>query len=174
MHIEAALLLATVLVATLLVAVGPGGEQPRYFFSLVPTLSRPYRDLIPNKMDPQPALNRVLFALRVLVAASFLLHGVPKAIDIGFAVDKFMGYGLPGFLGPVIGWIEVVAAMALLIGWRHRLMSAILGVILIGALVTVQLPAGIQAGLERDLLLLVSCALFLFSAPGSYSLRGSH
>ncbi len=107
--------------------------------------------------------------LRATVALVFLWHGVPKAIDIAGAADKFVGFGLPGWLGPVVGWAEVPAAVLLLLGLWHRAAAGVLGVIILGAIATVQLPAGIAAGLERDILLLVAILVLLANGPGAYA-----
>ncbi len=72
------------------------------------------------------------------------------------AVTKFIGFGLPGALGPVIGVVESVAALLLLVGVLHWWASLGLAIIILGALVTVQIPGGITSGLERDLLILVA------------------
>lgn len=96
-----------------------------------------------------------LLALRLVIAAVFLWHGVPKAIDLGAAMDKFVGFGLPGWMGPITGWVEVVASGMLVIGFRHRWAVLALLVIIVGALVTVQLPRGMSSSLERDALVLV-------------------
>lgn len=85
-------------------------------------------------------------------------------------MDKFAGFGLPPILGPVTGWIEVVAAPLLLLGLFHRAAVLSLLVIIVGALVTVQIPNGVSAGLERDLLILTGLALLALTGPGRFAL----
>ena len=41
-----------------------------------------------------------------------------QAINWGFAAEKFVGFGLPGFLGPITGIAEVVASGFLIVGFR--------------------------------------------------------
>ena len=113
----------------------------------------------------------VLFALRLLVALVFLWHGVPKAFNIEMAMAKFEGFGLPGILGPVIGWLEVVAGGLLLVGLWTQWMSLLLAAIMVGALVTVQIPGGVTAGLERDLLMLVGLIVLVVQGPGAWSIH---
>jgi len=119
-----------------------------------------------------PALDWLLLTLRVAVAGIFLWHGVPKAFDPATAAEKFVGFGLPGWLGPVTGWIEVVAAPLLLAGLAHRAAALVLAAVIVGALVTVQLPGGVTAGLERDILILLVLALLLVSGPGRFAAAG--
>lgn len=113
-----------------------------------------------------------LFFVRQVVAAIFLWHGVPKAIDWSAAFDKFVGFGLPGVLGPVTGIVEVIAAALLVVGLFHRVAVTAIVVIILGALVTVQVPAGITAGLERDVLILVATLLLLAHGPGALAITG--
>lgn len=120
------------------------------------------------------ALSAVLVLNRGLIAAIFLWHGVPKAFDVPSAITKFQGFGLPGILGPIVGWAEVVVGILLLAGIWHRWTSLVLLVIIAGALVTVQIPAGITAGLERDLLLFVALLILRVAGPGSLHTESPH
>jgi putative oxidoreductase len=114
--------------------------------------------------------NSALLALRAAIAFIFLWHGIPKAIDWPFAIGKFAGWGLPGFLGPVTGVVEVIAATMLVVGIFHRWAAIALGVIIVGAIATVQIPGGFSSGLERDIMILVGTyALFAFGS-GDYAL----
>jgi putative oxidoreductase len=120
------------------------------------------------------ALPGVLLLNRALIAAIFLWHGIPKALDAASAITKFQGFGLPGILGPIVGWVEVIAGILVLAGVWHRWTSMVLLVIILGALVTVQVPAGITAGLERDLLIVVALLVFRLAGPGSFRMESPH
>lgn len=101
-----------------------------------------------------------LLTLRILLVAIFLWHGLPKAIFWSAAMSKFVGFGLPGFLGPITGIVEVIASLLLLFGRYWRMTNLVLMFIIAGAIATVQLPKFLAdinnvAGLERDLLILV-------------------
>ncbi len=101
-----------------------------------------------------------LLILRLTLVAIFLYHGLPKAIFWSMATEKFVGFGLPGFLGPITGIAEVIASIALLFGRFWKTSNLVLLFIIAGAIVTVQLPNFLAdmskvAGLERDLLILV-------------------
>ena len=118
-------------------------------------------------LDPDMAL----LLTRVLIAGSFLWHGVPRALDPASAMEKFAGFDLPPLLGPVTGWAEVLAG-PLLLGLLHRVVTAILLVIIAGALVTVPIPAGVTAGLERDLLILAGLLVLFTVGPGAAAASG--
>ena len=112
-----------------------------------------------------------LFLTRVATALIFIYHGWPKAVDWAMATEKFIGFGLPGFLGPVVGILEVVFGLTLLLGFWTRASSILLGVIILVALLTVQLPkGGVTAGLERDAMILAVCVLLAAYGPGSWAL----
>ena len=57
-----------------------------------------------------------LLGVRVVLAAIYLFHGVPKALNWEMAMEKFAAMGFLPFLGPVVGIIEVICALLLLIG----------------------------------------------------------
>ena len=114
-----------------------------------------------------------LWLLRLMLIAIFLYHGLPKAIFWSAASEKFIGFGLPGFLGPVVGIAEVIASVLLLFGLYWQVVNLLLIVIIAGAIFTVQLPAFLGdakkvAGLERDLLILAGHIVLLAFNPKTY------
>ena len=111
-----------------------------------------------------------LLILRILLVLIFLYHGVPKAIFWSAATEKFVGFGLPGFLGPITGIVEVIASVLLLFGRFWKITNLILIFIIAGAIATVQIPSFVAdsskvAGLERDLLILAGHLTLLAFAP---------
>lgn len=119
-----------------------------------------------------------LFVLRWIIISIFLYHGIPKAINWGFAAEKFVGFGLPGFLGPITGIAEVVASGFLIVGFQNRWVNYLLMFIMAGAIATVQLPGAMKAleytaGLERDLMILIGCWVSAIFGPGLLSLDHS-
>lgn len=118
-----------------------------------------------------------LLALRIVIGLIFVLHGIPKLTGIEGTVGFFSSLGLPGLLGPAVGVAEVIAGPLVAVGLFHRAAVLVLAVIITGALVLVQIPhgtaeglGGITAGLERDLLILVSLAALTAHGPGARSL----
>ena len=111
-----------------------------------------------------------LLILRLTLVAIFLYHGLPKAIFWSMATEKFVDFGLPGFLGPITGIAEVIASISLLFGRFWKASNLVLLFIIAGAIVTVQLPNFLAdsskvAGLERDLLILVGHLTLLAFIP---------
>ncbi len=123
-----------------------------------------------NSVNQNKFSNYALLSLRILLVLIFLYHGIPKAIFWSAATEKFVGFGLPGFLGPITGIVEVIASVLLLFGRFWKITNLILIFIITGAIATVQIPnfiadASKVAGLERDLLILVGHLTLLAFAP---------
>ena len=73
--------------------------------------------------------------LRIALGAMFLAHGLLKVIV--FALPGTAGFfesvGFPGFLAYIVAPAELLAGVALLIGWRTRLVSVAMVPVLLGA-----------------------------------------
>ncbi len=119
------------------------------------------------KLDKYTGLSLLL--TRLVVVFVFLWHGVPKAFNPSMAMGKFASMGFPAFLGPVIGWLEVIGAVLLLVGLWSRWASLLLGAIIVVALVAVHIPKGVTAGLERDLLILAASLGLATHGPGLWA-----
>ena len=88
------------------------------------------------------------------------------------AMEKFVSMSFPGFLGPVVGWVEVIAAILILIGFWHKWANLVLAIVIAVALIGVQIPkGGVSAALERDLMILVANIALMALGPGKYALR---
>lgn len=110
-----------------------------------------------------------LLLLRLVIVFIFLYHGVPKAMDWAMATDKFVAMGFPGFLGPIVGIVEVIAAVLVLLGVWHAYANYVLAIIIAVALIGVQLPKGVTAGFERDLLILATNLYLALRGPGRFA-----
>lgn len=112
--------------------------------------------------------------LRVVLGITFLIHGVNKFQGgIGNIAGWFDSIGIPGFMAYVVALIELVGGIALIVGVGTRIVSTILGVLLLVATFKVKLAVGFlgngqMAGYELDLSMIV-IALYLV-LNGSYLL----
>lgn len=112
------------------------------------------------------------FILRVLLGATFFIHGVDK-LQAGLEniAAYFDSIGLPGFLAYVVGIVELIGGIALILGIGTQAAAALIAVILVGAISFAKLPAGFLgsgtgAGYELDLALL---AIAIYFAIGNRS-----
>ncbi|MFC0471455.1 DoxX family protein [Halalkalibacter kiskunsagensis] len=101
--------------------------------------------------------------LRVTLGIVFIAHGTVKFQGgIENIVGWFDSIGLPGFLAYIVAIMELAGGIALILGLGTRIVSALLALLLIGAIVKVQLAAGFIGGYAYDVVLLVmSVYLFL-------------
>ncbi len=81
------------------------------------------------------------------------------------SVGWFESIGIPGFLAYVVGAVELVGGIALILGLGTRIVSALLTLVMVGAILKAKLAIGFlgtaeMAGYELDLAFLV-IALFL-------------
>lgn len=118
--------------------------------------------------------NISLLLTRIVIAFIFLWHGIPKAFNPSMAMEKFVSMGFPGFLGPIVGWVEVIAAILILVGFLHKWSNYVLAAIIVVAILGVQIKSGtVTAGLERDLLIVVANLTLASFGPGKYAIQPS-
>lgn len=115
-------------------------------------------------------------AMRLVLAAIFLAHGISKLNNgMDLMADWFSSVGLPGFLAYMVAMLELVCGTLMGLGVLTR--SAAIGfiVVMIGAIVTVKLPAGLlgnagSPGYELDLALMALAAYFVASKETGFGI----
>jgi putative oxidoreductase len=99
--------------------------------------------------------------LRVTLGIIFFVHGIVKfQSGIENIAGWFRSIGLPGFMAYAVALLETIGGIALIIGLGTRIVSALFGILMIGAIIKVKLAVGFlgngqMAGWEFDLALLV-------------------
>jgi putative oxidoreductase len=95
--------------------------------------------------------------MRVVIGIIFMFHGIAK-FQMGLSnVDAwFSSFGIPGFMAYVVAVLELVGGMMLIVGLLTRYVSALFVIMLIGAIFTSKLSAGLlgdgqMPGYELDL-----------------------
>ncbi|TVP64191.1 MAG: DoxX family protein [Leptolyngbya sp. LCM1.Bin17] len=116
-----------------------------------------------------------LLILRLTTVFIFLPHGLAKAFDWSMATGMFSAMGFPGFLGPIIGIVEVIASLLLIVGLFTPWTSLAILAIMAAAITGVHLPASIAAGsatagLERDVVLVGAALILMAFGPGAVAL----
>jgi len=127
--------------------------------------------------------------LRLMLAIGFLFHGLPKLTAAGHAGFAGMlagiGVPLPGLAAWGVGVVEVVGALAILVGMYVTLASGLLIVNMAVAALTVHLANGFNfinitgmgdqgpifgmPGVEVNLLYIAALLALLLSGPGALS-----
>ncbi|OLO38924.1 oxidoreductase [Alkalihalophilus pseudofirmus] len=94
--------------------------------------------------------------LRLVVGIVFLTHG---SVKFQGGIENIAGWfdsiGLPGFLAYIVAILEVAGGIALILGIGTRVVSALLVLLMLGAIFTVNLAVGFLDGYAYDLILLV-------------------
>ncbi|MBY0098157.1 DoxX family protein [Mesobacillus maritimus] len=99
--------------------------------------------------------------LRVVLGITFFLHGLDKfSAGIGNTVRWFESIGLPGSLAYAVAVIELVGGLLVVVGLGSKIVSALLAVIMLGAIFTAKLSMGFLNGYEFDIALL-AMAVFI-------------
>ncbi len=64
---------------------------------------------------------------RILIASIFLISGVGKVTGYEGTQGYMEAMGVPGALLPLVIAVEIVGALAIIVGWRTRLFAFLLG-----------------------------------------------
>ena len=116
-------------------------------------------------------LNDIVFmGMRASIGVIFIIHGFAK-FDPGFA-GALPNMGLPAELQIPIALAELVPGILLIIGVLGRFSSAMLAIIMVGAIFHVKGAQSItgDGGVEFDLILLAAALVIMIAGPGRVSL----
>ncbi len=107
-----------------------------------------------------------LLIIRVVLGVTFLFHGIAKfQMGLTNVAGWFESIGIMGFLGYVVAFIELLGGIALIVGIGTRIISALIGLIMLGAIFTAKLSIGFigaeVAGYELDIALLSMAAVLV-------------
>lgn len=93
--------------------------------------------------------------LRVSLGFIFFAHGLMKFQGgVGNTAGFFDSIGVPGFLAYPIAIIEAAGGILLILGLGTRVIAALFGLIMLGAIFTAKLGAEFIGGFELDVALL--------------------
>lgn len=113
-----------------------------------------------------------LLALRLVLGAILLIHGIPKLRNWKEKTAWFQSVGFkPGWLwGTIAGILEVFGGLALLIGFRTRLAALLFVLEFVAIIVWRLLRRDKFSAMELDLVILSSALVLLTVGGGMYAL----
>ena len=109
--------------------------------------------------------------LRIIAGIGFIMHGLPKLLDIPGTQTSFINMGLPPELSIIIGLLETIGGLAILLGILTRIAAGLLVINMIGAIIQVKLAKGFIGGYELDLLYLAIMISLMITGPGKLSIE---
>lgn len=109
--------------------------------------------------------------LRIIAGIGFVIHGLPKLLDIAATQNSFSNMGLPPELAIIIGLLEVIGGLAILLGILTRIAAGLLAIDMIGAILQVKLSKGFIGGYELELLYLAIMISLMITGPGNFSIE---
>ncbi|WP_066048908.1 DoxX family protein [Robertmurraya korlensis] len=109
--------------------------------------------------------------LRVVLGITFFVHGLAKIQGgIENTAGWFASMGLPGLLAYVVTGIELIGGVALIVGLGTKIVSALLGLIMLGAILKVKIGAGFMGGYELDVVILAITVFLAINGSSMFSL----
>ena len=119
--------------------------------------------------------------LRVMAGIIMAVHGWQKLTEVGpanFGSQALanLGVPLPGFMGYVVTFVELIGGILLIVGLLSRLAALLLAIEMVFTTLLVKTnvgfiaPPGSGAGAEFDLILLAAFLTILLVGPGRLSL----
>ncbi|KAF0823139.1 DoxX family protein [Cytobacillus firmus] len=117
------------------------------------------------------------FILRSILGFIFFIHGLSKFQGgISNTAGFFDSIGIPGFMAYPVAAIELAGGIALILGMGTKIVSVLFALIMLGAIFTAKLPAGLLgngqvAGYELDLILLAASIYFVLAKESPLSLE---
>jgi uncharacterized membrane protein YphA (DoxX/SURF4 family) len=113
--------------------------------------------------------------MRVVLGILFVAHGISKfRMGLGNVAGWFDSVGVPGALAYVIGPLELIGGLLLIVGLFTRYVSALFIIMLLGAILTLKLSAGLlgsgeMAGYELDVAYMLVALYLSVAKPAPLS-----
>ncbi|WP_282938365.1 DoxX family protein [Paenibacillus sp. RC67] len=112
----------------------------------------------------------IITLIRILFGAMFMAHGISKLqMGLSNVAGWFNSIGLPGQLGYVVAFLELIGGVLLIAGLATRYISIAYIILMAGAIISTKLPMGLLGdgkapGFELELAYML-IALFLTVEP---------
>lgn len=112
-----------------------------------------------------------ILAIRLGLAAVFIVHGAMKLAGVAATMAMFTSMGMPGWLGVAVGIVELLGGAAMLVGAYVRYAGYALAAVMVGAILSVKWKMGFVSGWEFELCLLVMALGVAWFGAGEYAVK---
>lgn len=112
-----------------------------------------------------------LLSVRLGLAAVFITHGAMKLAAVSATMAMFVKMGMPGWLGVVVGLVELLGGVAMLLGVYMKYAGYALAAVMVGAILAVKWKMGFVSGWEFDFVLLTASLGMAWVGAGEYSVK---
>ena len=118
-----------------------------------------------------------LLLIRLMIAAVFLYHGIPKIHGFNATVEFFgaVHIPMPAVTAAIVTAIEVGGGLAMLLGIATDLAGILIALDMVGAIATVHGAKGFDftaGGWEHPFTMLVMALAIVAAGPGNYVVGG--
>jgi putative oxidoreductase len=135
-----------------------------------------------NNTSAPPSASGSIILIRLAVGLIFFTQGMLKYIDPHMGVLRFAKIGFPyaDFTADFVGTFEMVCGLLVLIGWRTRLASLPLLVVILTAIATTKIPElwrpdqgfwFMVSDARTDFAMTLSLLFLISVGPGSWSVN---
>lgn len=112
-----------------------------------------------------------LLAVRIGLAAVFITHGAMKLATVATTMAMFEKMGMPGWLGVLVGIIELLGGAAMLLGAYVKYAGYALAAVMIGAILAVKWKMGFVGGWEFEFALATMAIGIAWLGAGEYAVK---
>ncbi len=112
-----------------------------------------------------------LLSVRLGLAAVFITHGAMKLASVAGTMAFFVKMGMPGWLGVVVGLVELLGGVAMLLGVYMKYAGYALAAVMVGAILAVKWKLGFVGGWEFEFMLLAASLGMAWTGAGEYSVK---
>lgn len=136
-----------------------------------------HMDALKNLHANKQVRDFMVLVARFMVGGVFMAHGLAKISEPEMMLQGFTAMGLPAPLLMVylLGLTELLAGLAIFVGFYARYAAMVIAVIMFGAIFTIHKGEGLtDPGIGRAVGFLASSILLIFSGSGSLALVKTH
>lgn len=112
-----------------------------------------------------------LLSVRLGLAAVFIAHGAMKLATVTATMAFFEKMGMPGWLGVLVGGVELLGGAAMLLGVYMKYAGYALAAVMIGAILVMKWKLGFVGGWEFEFMLLAASLGMAWTGAGEYSVK---